>query len=46
MILILRFYEYSGGRVKADIKPNLPAKELAVVDLMERPLSEAIDEVS
>jgi alpha-mannosidase len=42
--LILRFYEYSGGRVKADIKPNLPAKELAVVDLMERPLGEAIDE--
>ncbi|NLA58030.1 MAG: alpha-mannosidase [Firmicutes bacterium] len=41
--LILRFYEYGGGTVQANITPNLPAKELAIVDLMERPLNEIID---
>jgi len=41
--LILRFYEYGGGTVKANIAPNLPVKEMAIVDLMERPLNEIID---
>ena len=42
--LILRFYEYGGGTVKANIATNLPVKEIAIVDLMERPLNEIIDD--
>ena len=45
--LILRFYEYGGGEVKANIAPNLPVKDLSTTDLMERPLGETIaDELS
>jgi alpha-mannosidase len=42
--LILRFYEYGGGEVTANVKPNLPANKLSMTDLMERPLGETIDD--
>lgn len=40
--LILRFYEYGGGEVKATVRPSLPVKELSATNLMERPLGETI----
>lgn len=36
--LILRFYEYGGGRAITPVKPNLPVKEIVETDLMERPV--------